>query len=63
MTSILVFRGGPFDGRREQTQPGWPAPDAYEHRDFDGRYVRAEVEEGGGEVLHLYDYCAEGRDG
>lgn len=56
--SVLVFRGGPRDGQEEPTKPGFPAPDACEHRDFAGRYVRAETifDDRFRQARHYYDY-------
>lgn len=50
---MMAFHGGPLDGTTKEPEEGWPAPDAYVHEDFEGRYVRIGVSDGG---VHHYAY-------
>lgn len=58
MRSVLVFLDGPRADESEPVEEGWPAPSAYEHRDFPGRYshVRVEEDHAAGLVRHFYTY-------
>lgn len=56
--SRMVFIGGPLDGQEHEPQVGWPAPDAYQHRDFTGTYKRVNTYESEGSVRHVYVYEA-----